>query len=316
MAPSKDSKQLSEYYKLSPKELTAAVNRLKKEKNALLLVHNYQRMEIQRLGDFVGDSLQLAQQAVKTENQLIVLCGVRFMAESAKILNPQKRVILPDPAAGCPMADTINADQLREFKNSHPGAAVVCYVNSSAEVKAESDLCCTSSNAVKIVKSLGNQRILFVPDKNLASYAKKMTGADIVPWSGSCYVHNQFTLRDVMRARALQPKACVVVHPECPPDVADAADKVASTSGMLEFVDKAPQTQFIIGTELGLIEQLRGKYPEKEFFPLRDQSICVNMKKTDLAKLAKALETEECEITVPEEIRKKAFTSLQRMVET
>jgi len=305
---------LSEYYQLSRDDLAARIRKARQEKDALLLVHNYQRLEIQKLGDRVGDSLQLAREAARTRNPLIVFCGVHFMAESAKILNPQKKVILPDRNAGCPMANMITAEKLREFRARHPDAAVVCYVNSSAEVKAESEICCTSSNAVVVIRSLGNRRILFVPDRNLARYVQKMTGADIIPWDGYCIVHDRMRRANVVTARQAHPNALLVVHPECPPEVFEAADAVESTAGMIRFCGESKAREFIIGTELGLIEQLRDRYPEKTFHPLDSQAVCSNMKLTDLAKLAWALDHEEWEITVPERVREKAVQALERMV--
>ena len=212
------------------------------------------------------------------------------------------------------MANMINADKLREFRSHYPDAAVVCYVNSTAEVKAESDICCTSSNAVKVVRSLGKRRILFVPDRNLAAFVHSRTGADIVPWDGFCIVHERMCPDDVERARAAHPNALLLVHPECPPPVVALADGVESTAGMVRFVKESKTREFIIGTEMGLIEQLRDSYPQKTFHALTESAVCANMKLTDLAKLAWALDHEQWEITVPEEIRAKAYHALERMV--
>jgi quinolinate synthase len=299
---------------VSQDALVEKILRLKRERDALFLVHNYQSLEIQRLADILGDSLQLSQEATRTQKPLIVFCGVHFMAESAKILNPTKKVLLPSQDAGCPMADMIDAEGLRKFKAEHPGAVVVTYVNSSAEVKAESDICCTSANAIRVVRSLGKKKILFVPDKNLAAYTKKMTGADIIPWHGFCFVHERFKRRDVEAARKQYPGAVVIVHPECPLEVSEAADEVASTSGIIRFVEQSDKKEFIIGTEQGLIDRLSEEHPDKKLHTLKENAICKNMKKTTLARLAESLEKDQYEITVPGDVREKAYRSLERMV--
>lgn len=306
---------LNDYYNLSRNELVERIKETAKQKNARILAHNYQRLEIQNLADHVGDSLQLARIAADTDLPVIVFCGVHFMAESAAILSPEKTVILPAKNAGCPMADMINAEQLREFKSQHPGAVVVCYVNSSAAVKSESDVCCTSSNAVNVVNSLKGEKILFVPDRNLAAYTQKMTGADIIPWEGYCYVHNRFTADDVSRAKTEHPEAAVVVHPECRPEVTEKADHIASTAGMITFAEKDIHTEFIVGTEIGLVEQLQEKLPKKRFFPLKKEALCANMKLTDLAKLAYSIDHNQHIITVPDSVRVRAENALKRMVE-
>jgi quinolinate synthase len=305
---------INEYYQLSREELADRIRLVKTEKNALILVHNYQRLEIQKLGDFVGDSLQLAKEAAKTGNPIIVLCGVHFMAESAKILNPGKRVFLPDRNAGCPMANMITAEALREFRSRYPGALVVCYVNSTAEVKAESDVCCTSSNAVNVVRSLGKKQILFVPDRNLADFVRRKTGADIIPWDGFCVVHDRMSRENVEQARSAHPNAVLMVHPECPPQVIECADAVESTAGMVRAAKESGAGEFIVGTEMGLTEQLRESNPGKKFYPLSDEAVCMNMKLTDLGKLAWCLDHEQFEISVPEPVRAKAYQALQRMV--
>ena len=309
--------ELTQYQQLSTDELYAAIARLRRERNAVFLVHNYQVLEVQKIADHTGDSLALAQAAVEAEARLIVFCGVHFMAESAKILNPSKTVIMPDQAAGCPMADMITAEQLIAAKKTYGDPMVVAYVNTSAAVKAESDICCTSSNAVKIVNSIPKDRkILFVPDKNLGSYAAKRSGRELILWPGHCYVHNRFTVEDVKTARDEHPGARLIVHPECPPAVCDLADDVASTSGMVQLVKQRPQVgEWIIGTETGLVEQLAVAYPNKGIYPLSRGAVCNNMKMTTLAKVAWALEHEANEITVPTGIAARAKQALDRMLE-
>ncbi|MFQ6093975.1 MAG: quinolinate synthase NadA [bacterium] len=304
---------------MSQEELIERIQTAKGKKNAVLLVHNYQKLEIQELGDFVGDSLGLSQQAARTDADLIEFCGVDFMAESAKILNPHKTVLIPEREACCPMAAMITPEALRKMKAEHPNAAVVCYVNTSAAVKAESDICCTSSNAVQVVTSLGEREIIFVPDKNLASYVARKTQANIIPWDGHCYVHSDFTLDDVQEARKKYPHAKLVVHPECPPEVIEQADWVTSTSGMVRYVaqhqDEIRSSGVIIGTEIGLIEQLQQRYPELEIAPLSEWGICTQMKLNNLGKVAWSLENEQYQVELPEQIMDRARLSLQRMLE-
>lgn len=283
------------------------------------MVHNYQRLEIQDLADFLGDSLGLSIEASKSDASLIVFCGVDFMAESAKILSPDKKVLLPDRKANCPMAMMVDIDKLREMKKLYPEAVVVTYVNSTAEVKAESDICCTSSNAVEVVRSLGKRKIIFTPDQNLAIYAKLKTGADIIPWEGFCYVHDAFTVRDVEVALNEHPSALFIAHPECQMEVLNRADLVTSTSGMVKWVaenlDIVDQRGVIIGTEVGLVNQLNKRFPGRKIYPLFDRSICWTMKLTTLAKVCWSIENEQYEITVPEDIREKAYTALKRMID-
>lgn len=288
----------------------------KRELNAVILAHYYQRPEIQEVADFVGDSLQLAIQAAKTEAEVIVFCGVKFMAESAKILNPGKLVILPEPGAGCPMADMATAEKLREMKARMPGVIVVCYVNSSAEVKAESDICCTSSNAVKVVESFPpDGRILFVPDQNLGDYVARKTGRDIVLWEGYCPIHHQVSLHELLEAKEQHPEAVVIVHPECQPEVTAAADYALSTGGMLEVVGQIPAREFIIGTEEGLLYQLRKRYPDRQFYLVRNEFVCPDMKLTTVDKLVISLSTLKPRIEVPEDIRVRAHQALERMIQ-
>ncbi|MDI6740674.1 MAG: quinolinate synthase NadA [Candidatus Edwardsbacteria bacterium] len=308
---------LEDHQKLSNDELYRIIARLKAERNAMFLVHNYQILEVQRVADHIGDSLALAQAAVKVDARVIVFCGVHFMAESAKILNPSKKVIMPDRNAGCPMADMVTAESLIAAKRRNGNPAVVAYINTAAAVKAESDICCTSSNAVKIVKSIPvDQKILFVPDKNLGSYAAKMSGRELILWPGHCFVHNRLTVEDVETARDEHPGARLIVHPECPSELAALADEVASTSGMVKAVKENPNVnEWIIGTETGLVDQLSNAYPQKGIYPLSRRAVCNNMKMTTLAKVAWALEHEEGEITVPEDIAIRAKKALDRMLE-
>lgn len=302
---------------LSGQELYREIARLKAERDAVFLVHNYQSLPVQRLADFIGDSLALAQAAVTAKASTIVLCGVRFMAESAKLLNPEKTVLLPDSGAGCPMAEMVTPEDLGRAKRQHHDPIVVAYVNSSAAVKAASDICCTSSNAVKIVNSLpADREVLFVPDKNLGAYAAKMTGRKLILWPGYCYVHNRFTAQDVAHARQEHPGATIIVHPECPPEVAERADMVASTSGMVQAVRDYPGIEeWVIGTEQGLVDQLSAAYPQKGIYPLAANAVCRNMKMITLARVARSLETMEHRIEVPEGTAEKARLALERMLE-
>ncbi len=294
--------------------VSAGILRLKKERNAIILAHNYQIGPVQDIADVVGDSLELSRAAATMEGDVIVFAGVDFMAETAAILSPQKTVLLPAPDACCPMAEMITADELRLARSRHPGAAVVCYVNSSAEVKAESDICCTSSNAVAVVQSLKEDKIIFVPDKNLARYAARFTDKEILPWEGFCIVHDRITVDHVRKARMLHPDAPVLVHPECRPEVIDAADHVASTSGMIRYVCSSQEKEFIIGTEIGILHRLRRDCPEKTCHPLDGSMVCTNMKKTDLHMVKNALETLSPRIMVPEDIALKARHAIERML--
>ncbi|MFQ5645877.1 MAG: quinolinate synthase NadA [bacterium] len=291
------------------------INRLRKERNAVILVHNYQRPEIQDLADYLGDSLGLSRQAAGTDAEVIVFCGVSFMAESAAILSPDKTVLLPDRQAGCPMADMITADELRKWKQEHPGVVVVCYVNSSAEVKAESDICCTSSNAIKVVRSIDPEKeILFVPDKYLASYAAYKTGRKITAWPGYCPTHLNLTARDIIEAKRKYPEAKVVVHPECDMEVIRLADEAMSTGGMGKYVAETSAAEIILGTEKGMAYRLRKDNPGKKIIIPTQKLICPNMKLTTLEKVAAALEKNRYQVTVNEDIRQKAFKALDRML--
>ena len=294
--------------------LAGKIRRLKKERNAIILAHNYQIGEVQDIADFVGDSLRLSQIAAKVDEQVIILCGVYFMAESAAILAPDKTVILPAIDAGCPMADMVPRESLLKRKKELPGVPVVCYVNSSAEVKAESDICCTSSNAVRVVKSLSEDRILFVPDKNLGSWVAKQVDKKVILWEGYCLTHHRVTLEDVEKAKKAHPDAVVMVHPECRPEVTDLADVVCSTEQMVLYAHKSRARKFLVGTEMGLIYKLKKENPEKEFYLLSQGLICPNMKRTTLRHVLNALETLEPRITIPDEIRIRAKRALDRML--
>lgn len=287
---------------------------LKKEKNAVILAHNYQIPEVQDVADLIGDSLELSRAAARLDAEVIIFCGVDFMAETAAILSPRKLVVLPIKGAWCPMAHMITPEQLREIKSLYPDAAVVCYVNSTAEVKAESDVCCTSANGVQVVNSLEQGKVIFVPDRNLAAYVSKFTKKQIIPWNGYCYVHDRFTPEDIRAARELHPKAEVLVHPECRPEVIDLADYVYSTSGMGRHAKASKSREFIIGTEVGMLYRLKKDNPDKEFYPLSEKAICQNMKKTSLDKVLEALQTLEPRVTVPEEIANRARKSIERML--
>ncbi len=297
-------------------KLLEKIERLKAERKAVILAHNYQPPEIQDLADFCGDSLGLSIKAAQTDADVIVFCGVKFMAETAAILSPGKLVLLPEKLAGCPMADMINAEQLSELKGEHPDAAVVCYVNSSAEVKAESDYCCTSSNAVEVVNSIPPERqIIFVPDQHLGRFVAEKTGRSLVLWPGYCTTHIFITEEDIKKARAKYPDAIVMAHPECSEPVKKLADELLSTGQMLEFVRKSSAKRFIVATEAGMTYPLKKQNPEAEFIAASDRAICPNMKKITLEKVAWSLEDMQYKITVPQEIRIKAKKALDRMVE-
>ena len=287
---------------------------LKEKRDAIILVHNYQLPEVQDIADLCGDSLELSRAAATMDGEVIVFCGVDFMAETAAILSPEKTVLLPAPDSCCPMAQIISAEELRLAKARNPDAAVVCYVNTTAEVKAESDICCTSSNAVNVVNSVEQDRVLFVPDRNLGRYAARFTKKEVVPWEGFCIVHDQITPVQVAAARQAHPGAVLLVHPECRPEVIDLADHVASTSGIIHQVRTSPEQDFIIGTEVGILHRLEKECPEKRCYPLSHVAICRNMKKTDLKKVRDALKTLRPRITVPDEIADRARGAIDRML--
>ena len=291
------------------------IQALKKERHATILAHNYQIPAVQDVADLVGDSLELSRAAARLDSEVIIFCGVDFMAETAAILSPQKRVVIPEKGAWCPMAHMITPDQLDDLKALNPEAAVVCYVNSTAEIKAKSDICCTSANGVQVVNSLPNREVIFVPDRNLAAYVARHTDKKIIPWNGYCYVHDHFTPGDVRAARALHPGAQVLVHPECRPEVIDEADFVYSTAGMGKHALASEAREFIIGTEVGMIYKLKKENPSKEFYPLSENAVCQNMKKTTLEKVLRALQTLEPRVTVPEEVAVQARRAIERMLQ-
>lgn len=300
---------------MNRKELIKEINRLRIEKNAIILAHNYQIGEVQDIADFVGDSLQLAKEAIKVKQDLIIFCGVHFMAESAKILNPSKKVILPVKEAGCPMADMASAEEIKEFKKKNPELKVVTYVNSSAEVKAESYVCCTSANAVDVVGKIGAKEVLFVPDRNLGSFVdEQIEDVKIMKWEGFCPTHERVTLEDVEIIREKHPAVKILVHPECRPEVFHAVDFVGSTSQIIEFVKNSDDKKFIIGTEKGIIHSLKKENPDKEFIILTEKLICEDMKKTGLEDVYRALKNEEFEISLDEKTASKANEALERML--
>lgn len=290
------------------------IERLKRERNAVILAHNYQTGEVQDVADFVGDSLELSQKAASLDEEVIVFCGVHFMAETAVILSPDKTVLMPDPGAGCPMADMITASELKEWKKQYPGRPVVCYVNTSAEVKAECDICCTSSNALQVVEAVEAKEILFAPDKNLAAYVARFTDKEIIPWDGYCYVHNNITLKHVKEKKEQFPEAEVWVHPECRPEVIDLADKVLSTGKMVKEARTTTKTDILIGTETGIIYRMKKENPGKNFHPIKELALCSNMKKINLSKVLASLEAMKYRVDVPVKISQRAKGAIERMV--
>jgi quinolinate synthase len=291
------------------------ITALKKERNAVILAHNYQRAEVQDIADFVGDSLELSQKAARTDARVIVFCGVHFMAETAYILNPSKTVLLPDAHAGCPMANMITAEQLRAKKREFPKAVVVTYINSSAAVKAESDYCCTSANGVKVVSTIKSEEIIFVPDQYLGAFIQKITGKEMILWPGYCPTHVKILPEDILARKKEYPGAKVVAHPECRPDVVALADEALSTSGMIRYAARPEVKELIVATEVEILHRLNKENPGKKFIPATTKAVCPNMKKTTLEKILEALETMQPEVKVPEDIRVKAFACVQRMLE-
>ena len=295
-------------------ELIEKILDLRKRKKAVILAHNYQRGEVQDIADFVGDSLELSQRAAKTDARVIVFCGVHFMAETASILCPDKTVLLPDINAGCPIADMVTSEKLIKRKGELPGATVVCYINSSAEVKAESDVCCTSANAVKVIKSLDAKEILFVPDQYLGHYISTKTDKKMILWSGFCSTHVKIQPQDITKKRLEYPQAKVIVHPECTPEVIALADEVLSTGGMCRFAQQTEAREIVVGTEIGIIHRLEKENPDKKFIPASEKAACPNMKLITLEKILWALEDMAPEIKVPEEIRLKAKAAVDKML--
>lgn len=300
---------------MDKKSLIAEIERLKKEKNAVILVHNYQRPEIQEIADFGGDSLELSRIAAKHPAKMIVFCGVRFMAETAKILSPEKIVLLPRKDAGCPMADMVTVESLKGFKVQHPDAVVVSYVNTNADVKAESDVCCTSANAVKVVQNIKASKIIFTPDRNLANWVQRFTDKEIISWNGYCYVHELIDPTAVKEAKQIYPDAKLVVHPECKRQVIDLADDVRSTSGMLAYAKESNGKKFLIGTEEGLLYRLQKENLDKVFYTAGPARICRNMKLTILKDVYLSLKEERYKIEIREDIRKRAQKALAVMLE-
>lgn len=291
------------------------IKKLKKERNAVILSHFYTRSEVQEVADFVGDSLSLCKAAVNSKADVIVFAGVHFMAESASIISPEKTVLLPVPDAGCPMADMVTVESLRDAKEKHPEATVVCYINSSAAVKAESDICCTSANAINVVNSIEDREILFIPDKNLGAFVSLYTDKEIHLWPGFCHVHDNLRDESIKDLQKLHPNAEFLAHPECRPEVLSLADRILSTSGIIKEVERSGSTEFIIGTEREIVKSLERKYSDKKFYPASEKAFCYNMKKVTLESILNSLQNMEYEISVPEHIRVKAKKSLNRMLE-
>lgn len=296
-------------------QLIEEIKKLKKERNATIVAHSYQIDEVQDIADVVGDSFALSKYCASSDADVIVFCGVHFMAESAKILSPQKTVLLPEKDAGCPMADMVTAEDVRRLKSQHPGAVVVCYINSSADVKAESDVCCTSSNAVKVVESIEEKDIIFVPDKNLGSYVAKMVpDKNVILWDGYCITHHRVKIDEVKKVRELHPDAELLVHPECQPEVVESADFVGSTKQIIDYATQSSGSKFIIGTEMGVLYKLRKDNPEKTFYLLSQGMICINMKKTTLESIYNSLKQIENNIELKEDVRVRAKKALDRML--
>lgn len=288
---------------------------LKRKRDGIILAHNYQLGEVQDIADFVGDSLELSQNAAKTDANVIVFCGVHFMAETASILCPDKTVLLPDMDAGCPMANMITAERLREKKKEYPKAKVVCYINSSAEVKAESHVCCTSANAIRVIESLAAKEVLFVPDQYLGHYVSTKTDKKMILWPGYCPTHVRIQPEHITKLRQEYPQAKVVVHPECKPEVIALADEVLSTGGMIRFAKRQEVEEMIVGTEIGMIHRLRKENPGKRFIPVSEQAVCPNMKLITLEKVLWSLEEMAPEVKVPEKTRLKAKAAVDKMLE-
>lgn len=309
-----------------PDQITQKILDLKKQKNAVILAHNYQLPEVQDIADFIGDSLGLSVEASKTKADIIVFCGVHFMAETAKILNPKKKVLMPDRRAGCPMANMINAEQVLNMRTEHPNAIVVCYINTTAEVKALCDICCTSGNALKVVSSIPKEKeIIFVPDQYLGNWIEKQLDRKMILWKGFCNIHTKILPDHILGMKRLYPDALVMVHPECTSAVIALADIVASTSGMIEYPAASVKTRcgaplygpaqsYIVATEVGILHQLEKKYPNKEFHPAYEGAVCPNMKLITNEKVLWCLEDEKDEIVVPEETARKAKVCIDRML--
>ena len=297
------------------KTLVQQIGKLKAHLDAIILAHNYQRSEVQDIADYTGDSLELSRKAAATDAEVIVFCGVHFMAETAKILSPEKIVLLPDEKAGCPMADMITSDQLQQEKAKYDGIQVVCYVNSSAAVKAQSDICCTSANAVQVVQAMDRERpILFIPDQYLGHYAMRKTNREMHLWPGYCPTHMKIGVEDIRRQRTRYPEAKVVVHPECRPEVIDAADEALSTGGIIRYARSYLGSTLIVGTETGILHRLHKENPAVEYVPVTERGLCPNMKRITLEKILWSMQEMEPEIEVPEDIRRRALAAVERML--
>lgn len=300
---------------MEKQDLINKINELKKKKNAVIVSHNYQVEEVQKIADFTGDSLELTKKVVNVDSDIIVFCGVRFMAEMANALNPSKKVLIPRIDAGCPMADTITAKDVKELRKKYPEHTFIAYVNTNADVKAEIDICCTSSNALTIVRNVKNDKIVFLPDKNLGAFIKKnVPEKEIVLWYGCCNVHDRISLEEVEKTKSLYPNAELVVHPECRPEVVEIADKVLSTGEMVKYVANAEAQEFIIGTEEGMIARLQKEAPNKTFYLASRAFVCPNMKKTRLEDILYSLENEKYEVRLSDELRELSKKSLDEML--
>ena len=295
--------------------ISEEIRKFAAERKAVILAHNYTRGEVQDVADYTGDSLELARKATEVEADVIVFCGVYFMAETAAILNPDKTVLIPDPSAGCPMADMITGAQLRELKTRHPGAKAVCYVNSTAEVKAECDICVTSGNAERVMATFApGEEIIFVPDQHLGGHISGLLGREYTLWPGYCPTHQLITTKGISDARGLHPGAPVMVHPECAKDVREAADHALSTGGMCRFARESDEKEFIVGTEVGILHRLRKENPGKAFYPVSDRVVCPNMKKTTLENLDESLREMKTVVTVPEPVSSRARRAVEAML--
>ncbi len=291
------------------------IEQLKRQRNAVILAHNYTPADVQDIADYTGDSLELARIATNVDADMIVLCGVYFMAETAAILNPTKTVLIPNPSAGCPMADMINASQLRELKAKHPGAVAACYVNSTAEVKAECDICVTSGNAEKVMSTIGREKeIIFVPDRHLGSHVSGKEGREYILWQGHCPIHNALACETVLAMKAKYPNVPVLVHPECPKSVRDVADYCLSTGGMCKFARESSESTFLIGTEIGILHRLRKENPNKVFIPVSQDLVCNDMKKITLEGVYSSLNEMKHKVVVPDEIATKARRAIEAML--
>lgn len=297
-------------------EITEKIKRLKKEKNAVILAHCYQNPEIDEVADFVGDSLYLSRMAAQTDADIIVFAGVYFMAQTAKILSPDKKVLLPRKEAGCAMADMINLEQLRNFKAQYPGIPTVCYINSTAEVKSECDICCTSSNALQIVASLNSAKVLFLPDQYLGKWVEaKLKNIEVITYDGCCPVHRNILPEDILKVKKLYPDAKILTHPECRKEVAALSDYVGSTTGIMKYAKESSAEAFIIATEKGVLDRLKRDCPNKKFIPVKDNLLCESMKCTRLEDIYDALNNEQYEITVEKTLSAKALSCIDKMLE-